>query len=285
MRVEAFIRAFLPIGLAAGLGACASARPSPMLVEAREAYEEASTGPANKYAPDLVYEARIALEDAERAHVRASGSEREAHLAYLAQRRALMAMASADERVAHEEAAEARATFETVLVSRRDDAMGEVRSSREEFATETAAREKAEEDARRAMASLARVASVKSDAQRVVITLAGDVLFAVNEATLLPVGQTRLDTVADALKTQGDKAIVINGHSDARGGAEVDQRLSQRRADAVRSYLVGRGVRSDAIKAVGKGKVERAADGRSDDERNVEIVVDAATPGQPPPSQ
>jgi outer membrane protein OmpA-like peptidoglycan-associated protein len=282
-------RRLAPIGLGLlgiGLAACASARPSPMLVEAREAYQEARTGPANKYAPDLVYEARTALGEAERAHARDPGSDREEHLAYLAQRRALMAMASADERVAHEDAAEARKTFETVLVTQRDQAMGDLQTSRERFEAERRAREKAEDDARRAMASLEEIASVKADARRLVITLSGEVLFASNEAKLLPAAEARLDRVAAALKKQGDRAaIVVAGHTDARGSDVVNQRLSQRRAEAVRSYLVSRGIPSDTIRAVGKGQVEpiadnKTAEGRANN-RRVEIILDPATSGDP----
>lgn len=115
------IRAFVILGLAATLAGCASFRVSPMLAEAREAYEEARSGPAEEYAPDLVYEARAALEQAERAHERDPGSTEEEHLAYLAHRRALMAMASADERIAYEETDAAHRRFETELVVQRDE--------------------------------------------------------------------------------------------------------------------------------------------------------------------
>jgi outer membrane protein OmpA-like peptidoglycan-associated protein len=279
----ATIRMLAPVGLALALGACATSRPSPMLVEARETYDEARTGPANKYAPDLVYEARTSLEDAERAHARDPGSDTEEHLAYLAHRRTLLAMAAADERVAHEDAATARKQFETVLVSQRDEARGDLQNSRSKFQSqlenEREARMKAEADARRAMASLEEIANVKAEEQRVVITLSGEVLFKTNEATLLPIAQSRLDRVAEALKSQGeDKSIVVEGHTDSRGADAVNMTLSQRRADAVRSYLVSRGVPADKIKAAGKGELEPVADNKTADgranNRRVEIIVD-----------
>jgi len=283
------IRSLAPVGLALVLGACASSRPSAMLVEAREAYDEARTGPANKYAPDLVYEARTKREDAERAHQRDPGSDTEEHLAYLAHRRALLAMASADERVAHEESAEARKQFETVLVTQRDEAMSSRSRFQDQFEQERMAREKAEENARKAMASLAEIANVKADEQRITITLSGEVLFKTGSATLLPIAQSRLDRVAEALKSQGeDKSMVVNGHTDARGSDEFNRKLSQRRAEAVRSYLVSRGVREAQIRAVGKGEVEPVADNKTAEgranNRRVEIIVDNAGGSETGPS-
>jgi outer membrane protein OmpA-like peptidoglycan-associated protein len=278
------IRSFVPLSLLGlAIAACASARPSPMLVEARDAYDEARTGPANKYAPDLVYEARTKLEEAERAHQRDPGSDAEEHLAYLAHRRALLAMASADERVAHEEAAEARKQFETVLVTQRNEAMSSRSRFQEQFEQERQAREKAEEEARKAMQSLEEIASVKAEAQRVVITLSGEVLFKTGSATLLPIAQTRLDKVAEALKSQGERRMVVAGHTDSRGSDEVNRSLSQRRAEAVRSYLVSRGVPEDKVVAVGKGEVEPVADNKTAEgranNRRVEIIVDNASGG------
>jgi outer membrane protein OmpA-like peptidoglycan-associated protein len=197
-------------------------------------------------------------------------------------------MASADERVAHEEAGEARKQFETVLVNQRNEAVTSRSRFQDEFEKERVARQKAEQDARRAMQSLEEIANVKAEEQRVVITLSGEVLFKTGESTLLPIAQTRLDRVAEALKSQGDKKIVVAGHTDARGSDEVNRSLSQRRADAVRSYLVSRGVPDDQIQAVGKGEAEpiannKTAEGRANN-RRVEIIVDNTQGGGEGPS-
>ncbi|HET6584926.1 MAG TPA: OmpA family protein, partial [Nannocystaceae bacterium] len=208
--------------------------------------------------------------------------------AYLAHRRALLAMASADERVAHEDAAEARQAFETMRVAELDDARGEVQTSRSKLEADRAARDEAEVDARRAIDRLAPIARVDDDAQRIVITMSDDELFTASDATLSAVARARLDRVAEALAAQGDdKAFVVTGYTDARGSDEADQRLSQRRAEAVRSYLVSRGVRSDAIEAIGKGERDPVADGESvgAGNRRIEIVVEPADAGRPPPSQ
>jgi outer membrane protein OmpA-like peptidoglycan-associated protein len=265
--------------------ACATTHPSPMLVEARRDYQAAKNGPAGKYVPDLVYEAKTALDKAERAHSRDPGSKEEEHLAYLAHRRTLLASSAAEQHMAHEEALQADREFKTVLVSQRDEAQGKVAQAGSQLENERAKRKAAEEDARRAMASLAEVASVKAEETRTVITLSGGVLFKTREATLLPIAQTQLDKVAEALKSQGDdKKIVIEGHTDSQGKDDFNKQLSQRRAEAVRSYLVSRGVSSDMIQAVGKGEVEpiadnKTAEGRANN-RRVEIEIDNASSGQ-----
>ena len=265
--------------------ACATSHPSAMLIEARKEYDAAKNGPAGKFVPDLVYEAKTALDKAERAHSRDPGSNEEEHLAYLAHRRSLLAVSAAEQHMAHEEAQQADREFKTVLVSQRDEAQGKVAQAGSQLEGERAKRKAAEEDARRAMASLAEIASVKADEQRTVITLSGGVLFKTKEATLLPIAQTQLDKVAEALQSQGDdKKIVIEGHTDSQGKDDFNQQLSQRRAEAVRSYLVSRGVPADMIKAVGKGEVEpiadnKTAEGRANN-RRVEIEIDNASSGE-----
>jgi hypothetical protein len=88
----------------------------------------------------------------------------------------------------------------------------------------------------------------------VVITLSGSVLFESGKYELLPIAQSKLDEVAQALKDQGYKKIIVEGHTDSRGGDEANLTLSQRRADSVRTYLVSRGIDSAKITSVGIGE-------------------------------
>lgn len=281
-------RITIMIALALGLfaNACATTQPSPMLVEAREDYDAARNGLAGKYAPDLVYEAKKSLDAAERAHARDPGSAEEEHLAYLAQRRTMLAVAAGEQHKAHSDSAKAEKAFETVLVSQRDEAKNQYAKVGGQLADEREKRKAAEEEARRAMASLNEIASVKAEEQRTVITLSGEVLFKTKEATLLPIAQTQLDKVAEALKSQGeDKKIVIEGHTDSQGKDDYNQSLSQRRAEAVRSYLVSRGIQPEMIQAVGKGELEpiadnKTAEGRANN-RRVEIEIQNSSDATP----
>lgn len=130
------------------------------------------------------------------------------------------------------------------------------------------------------MVALARLAAVKEEARGLVITLSGSVLFRTNESTLLPSAQTKLNEVADALLTDPGRTLVVEGHTDSHGGTGKNQDLSLRRADSVRTYLIGRGYAAKQIVAVGKGEGSPVAnnnnpEGRSNN-RRVEIVVQPA---------
>ena len=140
-------------------------------------------------------------------------------------------------------------------------------------------------DARAALrGALARLAAVKEDERGLVITLSGSVLFRSGESTLLPAAQTRLDQVAAALLSSPGRTLVVEGHTDSLGTDEDNQLLSQRRADAVRTYLIGRGYGAERIVARGLGESQPVAgndtsEGRSNN-RRVEIIIQRARPGQ-----
>lgn len=117
-----------------------------------------------------------------------------------------------------------------------------------------------------------------------VITLSGGVLFASAKWDLLPAAQTKLNDVANALtKEDPVSKMVVEGHTDSQGSASYNQDLSQHRAQAVRDYLVTRGIASDRITAEGFGPTRSIADNSSPEgranNRRVEIVVRPTTPG------
>jgi OOP family OmpA-OmpF porin len=80
------------------------------------------------------------------------------------------------------------------------------------------------------------------------------VFFATGKATIQPVSFRLLDEVAEVLKTYPTMQVMVEGHTDAVGSASKNLRLSQDRADAVRVYLVGKGVPPERLTAMGFGK-------------------------------
>ena len=85
------------------------------------------------------------------------------------------------------------------------------------------------------------------------ITMQGTELFALNKAELRS-PQPKLDELADMLvKNPSITGVVVTGHTDRLGTDKINKALSQRRADSVKSYLVGKGVAANRIQAVGKG--------------------------------
>jgi OOP family OmpA-OmpF porin len=88
------------------------------------------------------------------------------------------------------------------------------------------------------------------------INLTSTELFEFDKATLTPDARSKLDSeVIAKLKDLRDiKYIIVNGHADRLGSPQYNQALSEKRAEAVRAYLVSRGVDASAIETLGFGK-------------------------------
>jgi peptidoglycan-associated lipoprotein len=81
-----------------------------------------------------------------------------------------------------------------------------------------------------------------------------DVLFDLDSFTLRDDGRAALSRNAEWLKRWGSTRITVEGHADSRGTAEYNLALSQRRASAVKDYLVSLGIAGDRMTVVSKGK-------------------------------
>jgi outer membrane protein OmpA-like peptidoglycan-associated protein len=135
----------------------------------------------------------------------------------------------------------------------------------------------------KAVAEMRRLGDVAEKADKsLVLTLGSEVMFRSRQAALLPRAREKLDTLAEALQSLGsDQQFVIEGHTDSRGSASYNRRLSRLRALAVRSYLIKRGVDPDRIRAEGRGEADPVAsnddaEGRANN-RRVEIIVTPPT--------
>jgi outer membrane protein OmpA-like peptidoglycan-associated protein len=127
-------------------------------------------------------------------------------------------------------------------------------------------------------AELDRLAVVKEEERGLVVSLSGGVLFRSAESSLLPSAQVKLDSVTKALLSVSERNIIVEGHTDSRGSESYNQDLSQRRADAVREYIVKRGYPADRIQSHGMGKGSPIANNASPEgranNRRVEIVIE-----------
>jgi OOP family OmpA-OmpF porin len=90
----------------------------------------------------------------------------------------------------------------------------------------------------------------------VVVNLASTELFEFNKATLTPQAKKTLDEeVIAKLRNAGNiRYINVNGHADRLGSSQYNQRLSEKRAEAVRAYLISKGVSQDQVETFGFGK-------------------------------
>ncbi|HEY6895840.1 MAG TPA: OmpA family protein [Rhodocyclaceae bacterium] len=108
------------------------------------------------------------------------------------------------------------------------------------------------EEAAAAPAAAAKAAAPKPSAEKV--TLAADALFDFNKATLRPEGKSKLDDLASKVGGIKLEVIIAVGHADRIGGDAYNQKLSEKRAAAVKEYLVGKGIESNRVYTEGKGK-------------------------------
>jgi outer membrane protein OmpA-like peptidoglycan-associated protein len=291
----------LVLGLSAWvLAACGAAAPPPELVDARKAIDKASAGPAAQLAPAQLDTAKQALAKAEATwEEEGSDDPRTKDLAYIAQCRAEIAEAEAGRAKAEEDRKAADKNFKesqldalkstkSVVEQTKAEAektKAQLESEKRALDTEKKARAEAEKRSAEAekklaaaMASLQEIAKVKEEARGVVITLSGAVLFATGKSTLLPIAQDKISEVAKALKDQGFKSLLVEGHTDAQGSADKNMQLSQQRADAVRSHLISQGIPAEKIRAQGIGSSRPVADNSSAEgranNRRVEIIVE-----------
>ena len=116
-----------------------------------------------------------------------------------------------------------------------------------------------------------------TDTPRGLIVNMGDVLFVTGKSDLRPEGREALAKLYGILLTYPSLRLTIEGHTDNSGSAEVNQTLSERRANAVRDYLVKQGLDASSLSAQGLGSGNPVADngtaeGRQKN-RRVEIIV------------
>ena len=116
----------------------------------------------------------------------------------------------------------------------------------------------------------------KMTARGQIITL-GDVLFSVNQATLSAEGQRNVRKLADYLNKYPERRVLVEGHTDSTGGNSLNQALSERRADAVRTALMAMNVAGDRVPIQGLASTypiatNDTAAGRQLN-RRVEIIV------------
>ena len=86
------------------------------------------------------------------------------------------------------------------------------------------------------------------------VTLAADTLFEFDKAVLLPEGKTKLDGLAAKIKELKLEVIIAVGHADRFGSDKYNQKLSEKRAESVKAYLVGKGIEPNRVYTEGKGK-------------------------------
>ena len=109
------------------------------------------------------------------------------------------------------------------------------------------------------------------------VTFAADVHFDFDKATLKPAGKAKLDDLAAKMAGMNLEVVIAIGHADEIGSDEYNMKLSVRRADAVKKYLVSKQIEANRVYTEGKGKRQPVASNKTKEgrakNRRVEIEV------------
>ena len=109
------------------------------------------------------------------------------------------------------------------------------------------------------------------------VTYAADTFFDFDKYVLKPEGKAKLDDLVGKVKGVNLEVIIAVGHTDSIGTVEYNQKLSVRRAEAVKAYLVSKGIEKNRVYTEGKGKKQPVADNKTAEgrakNRRVEIEV------------
>lgn len=120
-------------------------------------------------------------------------------------------------------------------------------------------------------------ASVKREADKLVVTMTDAVLFDVDSAALKGPAKETLGQMADVMVRYPENDILVKGHTDSTGSERYNQELSERRAKAVRNYLIDSGVSSQRITSIGFGETMPISANDTDEgrreNRRVEIEI------------
>lgn len=121
--------------------------------------------------------------------------------------------------------------------------------------------------------------TARSEARGQVMTISGEA-FASGQHQLRPEARENLQKVIDLINASPGANVLIEGHTDSQGSANLNQVLSQRRAEAVREALIQQGVDAGRLRAMGLGEDRPIADNSTAEgrgrNRRVEVIVEAA---------
>lgn len=253
------------------LSGCSSVPSS--LTEAHSSYNSASADPqvTNLAAVEL-QQAGVTLSKADSALSKGESADTVNQLAYIAKQQVGIAQEAAKRKTAELAVTEASAKREQLRLEART-AEADAAKQQAAISQETTVQQQAL-IAQQEM-QLKELKAKKTE-RGLVITL-GDVLFSTNKSQLKSGGMRNVQKLADFLKQYPQRKVLVEGFTDSTGSDSLNQELSERRANAVRTALVDMGISSDRINTRGYGKAFPIADNDTAPSRQlnrrVEIVL------------
>lgn len=257
--------ALIAIAIASVLFSACAAAPAQLagLAEIRSELMELQTDPnLGSRAPLAIEEAEVAVHVAEQPQADARLAQ---HRIYMADRKIETARARAETRFAEDRRGALSEQLERARLgarAREADTVQVVTMSSERQAMEL-------------QRLIDELQAQRTD--RALVMSLHDVVFASGEADLKAGDAGNLDELVAFLIEYPNRTVTIEGYTDSIGSPNYNQRLSQRRADSVKTYLVGQGIGSMRLVASGKGEAapvagNESADGRQQN-RRVEVII------------
>jgi OOP family OmpA-OmpF porin len=110
------------------------------------------------------------------------------------------------------------------------------------------------------------------------VTVAADALFDFNKAVLRPEGKAKLDEVVAKSKAIKLEVILAVGHTDRIGSDSYNQKLSEKRAAAVKEYLVAKGIEANRVYTEGKGEKQPVTGDKCKGNAKTKALIDCLQP-------
>jgi len=214
--------------------------------------------------------AQDAREQTMQARQATQQAEQERQAAEQAKAEALQAQQQA------ETAREAALQQQQTLAAQAQSAQAQAQSAEQRA---QAAEQEKEQMRQRLLAQLNQVLQTRDSARGLIVNMS-DVLFDVNQSTLKPGAKVRLAKVAGIIQAYPDLKLQIEGYTDSTGSPEHNQQLSERRAAAVRDFLIAQGVGLNNISAQGFGPENPVASNSTAQGRQMNRRVDLVVNGE-----
>ena len=284
------------------LGACASGPTTTSLLDStRNEYQQAQNNPmVTTYAAVELGQAKAAMDQTNEAAERRDNADKVDNLAYQARQKIALTQEVAKKKKAEADVALAAKERDFIRLNQRTNEANQATAAAQQaqMAAQAAQQEAAEAQRRTAeaqrVADSARAQTAEAQAraaaleaqladlaakktERGIIITLGDVLFGTDQSNLTADGMRSAQKLADVLKQNPLRRVLIEGFTDSTGAAAYNQELSARRANAVRDALMQMGIAADRVSVRGYGEAYPVAGNdtaaRRQLNRRVEIVI------------
>jgi outer membrane protein OmpA-like peptidoglycan-associated protein len=263
----------LAVGGLLAIGCGGGPRNNPLLDDARASVAAAVNDSAVvTSAPEVLDQAEATLRRAERLFDEGADAVEVEHYAYLTRQHIARAEALAELRSREREIERAELERQQVVLQARER---EAEAERREADLARSDTEAALERARELSEQVAELEARQTE-RGLVLTLS-EVLFDVGRAILKEGGQRTVGQLATFLQEYPERVVLVEGHTDITGSLQLNLDLSRRRAEAVKSSLMQRGISGERVRTVGLGPEfpvagNNTAAGRQQN-RRVEIII------------